>query len=112
MIAPAPGKTPSCDELASIAKKFVTNGAKVNVRIDGAELSKVADYEGTTGCIERDDPNKYRAKQTVATHGYWVFLKPLPPGNHRIEFKGEIGKANYGSSIDLMHDVTYVITVK
>lgn len=113
LIAPAPGKTPGCEELASIAKTFVTNGAKVNVRIDGSELRSVTDFEGTTGCIERDDPNKYRAKQTVATHGYWVFLKPLPPGSHRIEFRGEIGKANYSSAFeDLAHDVAYVITVK
>jgi hypothetical protein len=112
LIAPAPEKTPGCEELASIAKKFVTNGAKVSVTVDGNELGNVTDYEGSTGCFERDDPKKARAKQTVATHGYWVFLKPLPPGNHRIEFKGEIGKANYSSFNDLAHDVTYSISVK
>jgi len=45
-------------------------------------------------------------------HGFWVFLKPLPPGTHRIQFKGEPPKRYYDSQMELVHDVSYDITIK
>lgn len=40
-------------------------------------------------------PEKYKAPSFYpsAADGYWVMLKPLPPGKHRIEFRAEYGNA-------------------
>ena len=112
LLAPAPGMTATCQDLTSAARKLASEGAQVYLAVDGKELAEVRDYEGATGCVERDDPNYRDKKQTVAMHGFWVFLKPLPPGTHRIQFKGEPPKRYYDSQMELVHDVSYDITIK
>lgn len=39
----------------------------------------------------------------AAADGYWVFLKPLPPGNHSIRFEGscEFGTLNSGATYEI-----------
>lgn len=47
-------------------------------------------------------------RDLAASTGYWVFLKPLRPGWHTIEFHAEIDSPYFGN---VGHDVTYHIRV-
>lgn len=55
--------------------------------------------------IDPDNPyNVYGGGVTIAAaDGYWVFLKPLPVGNHDISFRGscENGRLNSGATYHL-----------
>ena len=113
LTAPARGMTVACGELTSAARKMASEDAQVSLAIDGRQLAEVRDYEGATGCLDRGDPDDPGRKQTVAMHGFWVFLKPLPPGTHRLEFSGRPARHNYAAPlIEIVHDVAYEITVK
>ena len=92
-----------CEEIVFHARKSVAESRGIRLTIDGKELKSLLAYEGSTGCYERD--TAYKKRQRVAAHGYWIFLSPLPPGTHRIQFAGQARLPNYA------HDVTYVLTV-
>ena len=52
---------------------------------------------------KNDNDNKYMDTQASAD-GYWVFLKPLPKGAYKINFRGacELGRLNTASNYRLL----------
>lgn len=50
-------------------------------------------YKGYSGFFE-----------TAVSDGYWVMLKPLPPGEHEIHFHAEIPAFNF--TVDVTYDLT------
>jgi hypothetical protein len=45
----------------------------------------------------------------MAADGYWIMLRPLPPGEHKLHFSGSVtwpDKSTFGT------ELTYTLTVK
>jgi hypothetical protein len=73
---------------------------KMEVRIDGKLVQDIFNYRATTGVFEamadKDDPAMCMAPESatkgrrISADGYWLFVEPLPPGQHTIEFSAKL----------------------
>jgi hypothetical protein len=90
------------DENTIIRKDCTVDGEPVLVQRIKSD-PKVFDVK-----IVEDNPYEVAGggETSAAADGYWVFLKPLPPGNHRISFRGscEYGRLNSGADYELYID--------
>ncbi len=96
-------------DLEAKVRSEADNVTEMNLTIDGLQLSELKEYRIHTSAfdviIPEDNiwgvkPGKTRA----AADGYWIFLKPLSPGRHTIEF--------FGKDLDLFETgVTYELRV-
>jgi hypothetical protein len=48
----------------------------------------------------------------AVSDGYWVFLKPLPPGNHELHAEGLLVDPTVTGPVNLVEDSTYHLTVE
>jgi hypothetical protein len=84
------------DELRSYAKRDLDETKSLYLRINEFELGDLKTftrYRVSTSIFEFTLPPKEPGGVPVTTRaasdGYWVFLEPLPIGDHRIRFGGE-----------------------
>src|SRR5262249_50606878 len=83
------------------------------VSVDGKLLKDVKQYRVESPLFILNGPEKAEdevfpgiaGKRRMVSDGYWIMLKPLPPGAHVIRFKGEMPEAKFSL------DVTYELTV-
>ncbi len=85
---PTMGKSVRCEQLTEFLRKFGSEVSGLYLKVDGAELKNISLYRAGTECFELDDVSRGQ-KGLAAGDGYWVFLEPLPPGHHDIEFGGK-----------------------
>lgn len=69
----------SCPPIVSTAARMTDGASMLVVQLDG---QKITDLGART-------PNKVRI-YPAAANGYYVMLKPLPPGKHALEFGGAL----------------------
>ena len=88
------------DENTIVKKECFVDGEKIPVQRVSSD-PPIFDLE-----IAKDNPLGIMKTGTTraAADGYWVFLKPLDTGEHRIEFAGacELGRLNSGASYQIM----------
>lgn len=93
----------SCDELAATAKVLTDNATQLTLEIDGVEVVDVPSFrQATPECFNlgaRVDEFVF----PTAANGYFVMLKPLPPGRHTIKWGGVLAT--------LRQAVVYELTV-
>ncbi len=115
-------------ELDMYAKLDLDNTNFISVKIDGLDIPNVDSYRIHSQVFPIDVQNKNNKELRVRTEaisdGYWLFIRPLRSGKHKIEFKGEKSEfdkiKNYQNfSIDDIKglpkfcvEVTYNIEVK
>ena len=85
------------------------------VKVDGQTVQNLKQYRARTSkCFDIYGriPAEYKPYKAYpsASDGYWILLKPLPPGKHSIKFGGQYNSASseYGH---MLQDIEYEITV-
>jgi hypothetical protein len=117
---PAPGQT---------MEQFLTEGANgvinhvtaLSVELDGAPLQNLFEYRATSelfyftldASLIALDPCATGQPQPVVSDGYWIMLRPLPPGVHTLHFTGTwvFTQDQDGFDWTFTVDVSYVLTV-
>jgi len=80
--APADNPNMSCAELTASAREFTDNPTDLTVIVDGLEIQNVQQHrQATDQCFD------LRGRAS-AGNGYYMMLKPLPPGRHVIQWGG------------------------
>ncbi len=102
---PSPGRTVACEELTQTLKSFGSEVADLRLMVDGVALQSPTLYRTATGCFELNDISR-ELKGMAAGDGYWIFLKPLPPGRHEIAFGGKYMGDGF------TQDIKYLINVR
>jgi uncharacterized protein YecT (DUF1311 family) len=87
-LAQPTGKSVRCESLLSTLAQFNADVSDLRLKVDGLTLKNVTLYRAGSGCFELNDVVQGK-KGVAAGDGYWVFLKPLPPGQHDLEFGGK-----------------------
>jgi len=104
-------------DLRSCAKASADPIGDMAVNIDGINLENLQKYRVQSPLFNITFPasNAYGIKagttQSVAD-GYWIFLNPVPAGNHKIHFKGAIIDYTSTAIVNFSIDVTYNLTVQ
>jgi hypothetical protein len=101
------------DQLTAQAKDALDTGTELKLLVDGKPIEKLERFRVRTGVFTFSGPEKADdavhpsvfGKQRAVSDGYWVMLKPLPPGEHTIEFGGKMTKPEFTS------DISYKIKV-
>jgi len=70
-------------------------GASIEVTVDGVKIDDIDKYNVQSPIFDVDLPenNIFGAPAgptKAVSGGWWVMLKPLPPGNHQISFGGSV----------------------
>ena len=80
-------------DLRTYAKLDLDHTNFVSATIDGQDILNLNLYRIQSQIFSINVPNKLDKEPPVRTEavsdGYWLFLKPLRAGKHKIEFKGE-----------------------
>lgn len=105
--APASESDPS---LIQCAKAGNEHGA-ISANLDGRELQKLAEYRTLTGFFNLNVPKDNAYKNRPGTwrsvnDGFFVFLEPLPVGNHELHLKTNVINpidSSYNYSADLIY---------
>ncbi len=106
----------NCDE---IKRKSALNNDKllvINVTLDGENIPEAKNFRlksekcfDLLGLIKRNQ--QHSTKLPAATDGYWLMLKPLPKGHHKLSFYAQYNR--YDSAYGQMaQDIEYEIEVK
>ena len=106
-----PTRTSPCADLQ--ARAAVNNDHLVSavVIIDGVLVKDVTRYRvRSDGCFPVEPDVAEASVQSAAADGYWLLLKPLPPGRHTISIGANYGAADnsYGH---MLQDFEYVLDV-
>jgi hypothetical protein len=104
VVFPPDGSTPSCQTVTAQARASTDDPVDLAVFVDGASVANLAKHrQSSADCFNLGE----RAGQDVypaASNGYYVMLRPLPPGKHEIKWGGVLQK--------LRQAVVYEIVVK
>ena len=104
------------EELLAGAKNQVDLVTTLEASIDGVPLQDLWSYRIQSPFFDVTLPNdnifgisqgSYRA----VADGYWVFLEPLPTGQHEIRLHGVMGDPTAASIVNLETAVTYHLTI-
>lgn len=101
----------SCSDLIDLVKKD-----SLKVTVDGLPIEGVDDFRAPSPIFSYVGKANlfggwYEGEHDYAfSDGYWVMLKPLPPGTHAIHFEGVLDYAD--PTPDFVIDVTYLLTVQ
>ena len=105
LVQPFPGQIdPPCKDLTMLLRGFGTDVTDLRLKVDGVALQNPAAYRVSTGCFELDDKSR-KLNGLAAGDGYWVFLKPLPPGRHEVSFGGKFAGDGVTQNIKYLIDV-------
>lgn len=93
-------------ELVSYTKRHIDNIDKnfLQVLLDGVPIQNIWEYRVSAPVFDVEFPNGNLLEVTsgpsrIATDGYWLFLRPLEPGYHTLNFSGAClaGKVQIGA---------------
>lgn len=110
---PAPGQTLK-DFLMRKAGEMVDQGTLMSVTFDDLRITDLLPYRVTTElfyfnalpeltCLDACVTGEL---QPALADGYWIMLRPLSPGQHKLQYKASYPKVGW------VMDVTYSITVE
>jgi len=106
---PTPGKPESCRMAAKRAARMVDEPGGLFLRIDGVEITSLRSHREAGGnCFDPfakiGNVEKPSWGYPAASDGYWVALKPPPPGTHILQFGGRLAT--------FQQNITYKIHVQ
>lgn len=80
-------------DLDGYAKADLDHANLISARLDGYEIPNIYSYRVHSHLFTVNVPKKndkdLRVKTEAISEGYWLFLKPLIPGKHKLQFIGE-----------------------
>ena len=116
------------EELSNCAKKIQDKTVPEFATLDGVKIPNLENYRIQSDIFNFTLPENNildlppETSQAVSD-GNWVFLKPLPPGDYELKFKGNIKTTNnetngsidkdeFAGPIGWNYTTTYILTVK
>lgn len=106
VVARGAGSGSDCEELTQTAARITDRAAALVLEIDGVRHEDLEQHRlATDGCFDLGarTPERFRIYPTAAD-GYYVMLKPLPPGRHTLNFGGALPS--------VLQAVTYTLIVE
>ena len=105
----------TCDAVRADVAENNDRFVQLRVILDGAEITGLQQQRiASQDCFDplarvprSVNPPSYAP---AATDGYWVMLRPLPPGDHRLEFRAFYTNQNSAFG-DMVQNITYDLTV-
>jgi hypothetical protein len=104
----------SDSELSQCAGEAIDPVTVVQASIDGVEIQNISRVQSLPFNVTFPVENIFgvQAGPTRAvSDGFWIFLQPLSPGNHEINFKGALVDYTTTGIVSVTNDVTYHLTV-
>ena len=100
-------------ELKNRAKNAIDRVKRLIISIDSKKISNLANYRVRSDPFEVNFPehNVFGVEPGITravSDGYWIMLKPLPPGKHTLHFGGEAYCQK--EMLEFKTDVTYHLT--
>jgi hypothetical protein len=119
----------SFKELSECARQYNLGKVTVNAWVDNKPLAQVKaeDYKTinlinatelyTKGFNITTPENSnlavdYPGTHLGTTHGWYIFLKPLPPGEHTVRYVNDVRETTLGAGNTNNADITYSLNVK
>jgi hypothetical protein len=100
-----PAVPPSCASVTLSAQRATEHPSALVLNLDGVDGSELSTHRQATSCFNigalADPPQQIFPS---AANGYYVMLKPLPPGEHELNFGGVLPSMSQA--------VTYRLIVK
>lgn len=101
------------EDLRVITKEAVDNPAVLEASVNGVPLQNLQNYRAESPLFNVTLPegNIFGVPELhseAVSDGYWVMLRPLPVGDHTINFRGADAAAVAGG---LVTEVTYKVTI-
>jgi hypothetical protein len=92
LIYTPPGVFATCADTKAAAARNNDRFVYIRVSVDGARVRDAERFRlASTDCFNLTErveaPYPVPAYAPSATDGYWLMLRPLPPGRHRLEFQ-------------------------
>ena len=118
----ARGRGPTTESrLLNVARSNMDKVTSIQVKVDGVEIPDIWNYRIESRAFElnlgaqnilRDDhhPNVRSGPSQAVTDGYYVLLKPLPPGKHEIYIQAR-GIPPEHPDKPYKSEVTYIVEV-
>jgi uncharacterized protein YecT (DUF1311 family) len=98
--AEAPAKSATCNTLLGVLNSHTLSAKNLKVLLDGKEIAAILPrWRQATDCYKQGE-------SIISSDGYWLALKPLPPGKHTLRFGGEMEQDGF------RQDVTYDLLVQ
>ena len=112
---PNKGAKLSCNSVKESAALNNDKLLSINVQLDGQKIPEASDYRiESNQCFDLLGliPAKYNVPKVypTATDGYWLMLKPLPIGKHKLKFSAQYNRPD-GAYGDMAQDIEYEIEV-
>lgn len=102
------------DDLRACANSDQDLVTQHEAKLDGSEL-EVSRVESPLFDVSFPDDNVFAAPagpSQAVSDGYWVFLKPLMPGEHELHTQGLLVDYTTTGPVNLVEDSTYHLTVE
>jgi hypothetical protein len=116
------------EDLSNCAKKIQDKTVPEFVTLNGVKIPNLENYRIQSDIFNFTLPksnilNLPSETSQAVSDGNWVFLKPLPPGDYELKFKGNIKTTNnetngskakdeFAGPIGWNYTTTYILTVK
>jgi hypothetical protein len=103
-------------ELRASSKDTIDKVTTLEASIDGMPLQNLSSYRIQSQAFNVTFPNDNvlgvpEGTYLAVAEGYWVFLEPLPPGQHEIHFRGTLVDPTATSTQNFETEVTYNLVV-
>ncbi len=95
----------SCQSVMQSAARLTDDASALVLEIDGKRVEGLHAHRQPSQCFniaERTEPKQFVFPS--ASNGYYVMIKPLPPGTHVINFGGALP--------NMLQAVTYTVVVE
>jgi len=105
----------TCEEAKKRAAENNNNFVYIRVFLNGSQLENAQRFRlASKECFNLFErvPEEFNAPSVApsATDGYWIMMKPLPPGTHKLEFRAFY--TNQGTSYgDMVQNISYELTI-
>ena len=104
-------------ELRECAKSLQDQTAAVDATIDGKKIEDLQSFRVQSNLFDVVYPDDNvlgipSGKSQAVSDGVWVMLKPLPVGEHTINFKGTSVDYTTNPGNTFVSDATYHLTIK
>jgi hypothetical protein len=94
--------------------------SSLKASIDGLKLQKLEKYQVASSPFNATFPKNNilgvkhgnSANTTMASNGFWVFLQPLAPANHELQFGGLTSLGYTKNNTDFITNTTYHLAVR
>ncbi len=105
-------------KLLATAKTKMDAAQDIQATLDDKPIAGLDHFRVSSAIFTFTGPDKVAdaafedcvGKQKAASDGYWIMLKPLPPGKHTLHFKSKVKPSEGEKPFQL--DVTYELTVE